>query len=105
MSLLRKIFGLGPKANLKELVEQGAMIIDVRTAGEFSSGSVPKSINIPLNTLASNLKKLKSKDQVIITCCASGARSGSAKAMLKAKGYQNVHNGGGWFGLANKIDA
>ena len=105
MSLLRKIFGLSPKADYKELVEQGALIVDVRTKGEYNTGAIPGSLNIPLNNISGNVKQFKSKDQVIITCCASGMRSGSAAAILKSKGYQNVHNGGGWYSLANKIDA
>lgn len=104
MGLLQKLFGVGPKVNYKELVEQGALIVDVRTKGEYDTGAVPGSINVPLNNISGNVKQFKSKDQVIITCCASGMRSGSAKAILKSKGYQNVHNGGGWFSLANKLD-
>ena len=48
---------------------------------------------------AGDLKKVKSKDQAIITCCASGMRSGSAKSFLKGQGYTNVHNGGSWMNL------
>jgi rhodanese-related sulfurtransferase len=48
--------------------------------------------------LNSNLNKLK-KDDVIITCCASGMRSGAAKRLLKGQGFMNVHNGGTWMNL------
>ena len=43
------------------------------------------------------------KNQVIITCCASGMRSASAKSYLKSAGYQQVYNAGSWYSLKNKI--
>ena len=100
---LKKLFGIGPKVNYTELLQQGGIIVDVRTKGEYAGGSIGKSINIPLDQLKNNLKKLKDKNAPIITCCASGMRSASAKQLLKANGYTNVHNGGGWNGLKNKI--
>jgi phage shock protein E len=54
-----------------------------------------------LQALDGSLGKLK-KDKTIITCCASGMRSASAKGILKSKGY-NAHNGGGWHSLQSKI--
>lgn len=99
---LKNMLGLGPKTDYKQLVEAGAKIVDVRTRGEYSSGHVRGSINIPLNELSSGVKKIK-KDTVIITCCASGMRSASAKASLLAMGYQEVYNGGGWMSLNGKL--
>lgn len=99
MGLLQRIFGLGPKVDLGELIANGATIVDVRTKGEYASGHVKGSINIPLDQLDYNLKKFKSTEQPIITCCASGMRSSSAKGILRAKGYTNVHNGGSWHKL------
>jgi rhodanese-related sulfurtransferase len=84
------------------LVKQGAIIVDVRTAGEFAAGHISGSINIPLQNLQANLSKIR-KDKPVITCCASGARSTSAKSILKASGYSEVYNGGGWMSLKNKI--
>lgn len=95
LATLKKIFGFGPKVDLGELIRKGAIIVDVRTQGEYSSGHVKGSINIPLDQLGNNLTKLK-KDKVIITCCASGMRSGLAKSQLKGKGYEHVYNGGSW---------
>lgn len=100
MGILSNLFG-GSKVDLKELVKQGAVIVDVRTPGEYSGGHIKGSLNIPLQNLDKSLGKL-SKDKTIITCCASGMRSGSAKSMLKAKGYE-VHNGGGWASLQSKL--
>jgi rhodanese-related sulfurtransferase len=101
LSLLKKIFNLGPKVDLAELVKNGAQIIDVRTKGEFDGGHIKGSVNIPLQSLQQNLGKIK-KDKPVITCCASGMRSSSARGFLQSKGYE-VYNGGGWMSLRNKI--
>jgi rhodanese-related sulfurtransferase len=98
MEFLRKIFGTGAKVNYRELVKEGGIIVDVRTPGEYKSGHIKGSINIPLGTLENSLSRLK-KDKCIITCCASGMRSASAKRILKAHGYAEVYNGGGWMSL------
>ena len=102
IQLLKNLFGLGPKVNYKELIKNGAQIIDVRSEGEFQGGHLKNSINIPLDTLEINLSKLK-KDKPVITCCASGMRSASAKSILKSNGFTEVHNGGGWMSLQNKL--
>lgn len=94
LSTLKKLLGIEPKADLAELIKQGAIIVDVRTKGEYAGGHVKGSVNIPLDQLGENLKKFKSKDQAILTCCASGMRSASAKSILKRNGYTNVHNAG-----------
>ena len=102
---IKKLFGLGPSVNYADLVKQGAIILDVRSKGEYSGGHINGSINISVDTLGSNLGKLKDKNKTIITCCASGMRSASAKNILKSNGYTNVYNGGGWSSLKNKINS
>ena len=99
---IKNLFGIGPKVDYKELLKTGAVIIDVRTKGEYQNGHIKNSVNIPLDSLPSNLAKLK-KDKAIITCCASGMRSASAKSILKSNGFTEVHNGGGWMSLQGKI--
>tara|TARA_B100000700_G_C14935922_1_gene804274 strand:- start:841 stop:1188 length:348 start_codon:yes stop_codon:yes gene_type:complete len=93
------------KSNIdyKKAIEEGAIIIDVRSPEEFNQGHIDQSINIPLQILNKNLNTLKDKEQTIITCCASGMRSARAKSILKKNGYISVHNGGGWVGLKSKI--
>lgn len=102
INTIKKLLGLGPGVNFKELTDNGAQIIDVRTKGEYQGGHIRGSVNIPLNTLQQSLSKIK-KDKPVITCCASGMRSASAKSILKASGFTEVHNGGGWMSLNNKI--
>lgn len=102
LNALKNLLGFGPKVNYAELVKQGAIILDVRSKREYQGGHIKGSMNISVETLGKNLKKLK-KDKPIITCCASGMRSGSAKNILKSNGYTEVHNGGSWMSLNNKI--
>ena len=100
---LKKLFGIKPQVDLGELVRQGAIIMDVRTKAEYAGGHIRGSINIPLDKIDANLGKLKNKNHVIITCCASGMRSSKAQSGLKSRGYTNVYNGGGWMSLRSKI--
>jgi len=87
----------------KALLVEGAIIVDVRSPAEFYGGNIENSLNIPVGELMNKLDYLKDKNQTIITCCASGMRSGAAKQLLVAKGYTNVINGGGWSSLNAKI--
>jgi rhodanese-related sulfurtransferase len=100
MGLFSTLFG--KSADLAQLVKDGAIILDVRTPGEYASGHIKGSKNFPLQSLQQNLSKIP-KDKVIITCCASGMRSGSAKSILLSSGFKEVHNGGGWMSLKGKI--
>ncbi|QBN18477.1 rhodanese-like domain-containing protein [Flavobacterium nackdongense] len=103
INTIKKLFGLGPSVNYAELVKNGAIILDVRSKGEYAGGHIKGSLNISVDTLRNNLGKLKDKNKPIITCCASGMRSASAKSILISNGYTQVYNGGGWSSLQNKI--
>ncbi len=103
INTIKRLLGIGPNIDIRELVNQGAIIVDLRSKGEFNTGHVKGSVNIPLDQLKSNLKKFKDKEQVIITCCASGMRSASAKGILKSEGFVNTHNGGSWYKVQNSI--
>ncbi len=103
INAIKQLLGLRPKTDYGELLKQRAIILDVRSKGEYAGGHIQGSINIPVEILLNNLGKLKDKSQPIITCCASGMRSASAKSMLRSKGYTHVYNGGGWGSLQNKL--
>lgn len=92
----------GNSVNFKDLKNKGAQIIDVRTPAEFSNGNIRNSKNIPLQELSSEMAKMDVKIP-IITCCASGMRSASAKSILMKNGFE-VYNGGGWKALENKLN-
>jgi rhodanese-related sulfurtransferase len=91
---IKNMFGGGNEA-AKEALEKGAVIIDVRTPTEYSGGHVKGSVNIPLNEISGKISKIKNYNKPVVTCCRSGARSGSAASMLKAQGIE-VYNGGSW---------
>lgn len=103
LNLLKNILGTGPATDFATLVKQGAQVIDVRTPAEFSSGHIKGSVNMPLDRLPHQLTKL-SKQKPVITCCASGMRSASAKQLLQSNGFSEVYNGGGWASLQRSID-
>lgn len=103
IATIKKLLGMTPEANFAELVKQGAIILDVRSQGEYLGGHIKGSMNISVDQLKNNLGKLKDKNQTIITCCASGMRSWAAKSTLLSNGYTNVYNGGGWKSLMGKI--
>lgn len=103
IDLLKKTFGIGTAPDFKDLVAAGALILDVRSKGEYKGGHIKGSLNIPLDELTNNLQRIADKNKVIITCCASGGRSGSACSILKSHGYTNVTNGGGWLSLQHKL--
>lgn len=100
LNFIKNLFG--PGTDFKALQEQGAVIIDVRTAGEFSGGHIKGAINIPVDSIRSKVNDLKKKGKPVITCCASGMRSGSATSILKAAGVE-AYNGGSWISLQNKM--
>ncbi len=103
IDLLKNLIGAGPSVDYKELVKNGAVILDVRSKGEYAAGHIKGSMNIAVDQLAQNLNRIPDKQKAIITVCASGMRSGTAKSFLKSKGYTSVHNGGSWNGLLSKI--
>jgi rhodanese-related sulfurtransferase len=99
---IKKLLGI-KTVDYAQLVNEGAIILDVRSKGEYGSGHIRGSVNIPVDQLGKNLQKFKDKKRTIITCCASGMRSASAKGILTSNGFLNVYNGGSWMSLNNKL--
>lgn len=95
MGLLDLLFGRGNN-ELKEILDQGAVIIDVRTAQEFRMSKAEGSINIPYEQISHKLGKLKKYKKPIVLCCASGSRSAAAANILRNEGFKNVYNGRTW---------
>ncbi|HEY1030259.1 MAG TPA: rhodanese-like domain-containing protein [Flavipsychrobacter sp.] len=83
---------------LDRKLKSGAVILDVRTPGEYETGHINGSVNIAL----SKLRKVAipfDTSTVIITCCSHGLRSVKAISVLKRRGYKHVYNGGAWSDL------
>ena len=83
----------GPDA--RELVAEGALLVDVRSSGEYEDGGIEGSINIPIQELAGRLDELGGQDRPIVVYCQSGGRSAMAKRMLESNGFTEVHDLGG----------
>jgi phage shock protein E len=94
--ILKRLLGGGKVATsiVKQKLESGAMIVDVRTPDEFRDGAYPGARNIPLSDLGSRLAEIP-KDKPVVLYCASGARSSSAARAMKQAGYADVINAGG----------
>lgn len=83
-----------------------AILIDVRTEGEFNQGSPEGAINIPVDNITTDVNLLpKEKDQKMVVFCLSGGRSSHAKVLLEEMGYTQVINGGGYKEVEKKMKA
>lgn len=102
INFFKKLFSGNPAKDFRQMVNDGAVILDVRTRAEFQGGSIKGSINIPLNELSGSINKLNPA-KTVITCCASGMRSATACSLLKRSGFAVVHNGGGWPSLERRL--
>ena len=76
--------------------EEGYILLDVRTKGEYESGYIPGAINIPLSDIDEKIISfLPDKSQMILVYCRSGNRSREASDKLSKLGYSNVLEIGG----------
>ena len=86
-----------------DLLQRGAMVIDVRSPAEFQSGHLPAAVNIPAHDIARHIgQQAPRKDQPLLLHCLSGTRSGMATRTLKRMGYTKVFNLGS-YGRAARI--
>lgn len=103
MNFFSALFGTTDNTKLKEAIAEGAFLVDVRSAGEFASGSTKGAVNIPLDRINSQLAKFKGKKNIVVFC-RSGNRSAQAKSILEQNGFQNVVNGGTWNNVSECLD-
>ena len=98
--LIKRLFR--PKIDFAKLVQEGALIVDVRTIDEYRAGHLDTSRNIPLDQIKNEINTLKKSGKPVITVCRSGNRSGIAKSILKSAGVE-AYNGGAWTNLKKQI--
>ena len=79
-------------AQARQLVSEGALLVDVRSPKEFSAGHIEGAINIPVGELPERLPELGDKHEPIVLYCRSGARSGRALSLLQSQGFTSVSN-------------
>ena len=76
--------------------ESSYIILDVRTAQEYSEKHIPRAINIPNETIGTeDIPELPDKEQLILVYCRSGNRSKQASEKLVKLGYTNIVEFGG----------
>ena len=102
MLKLIKKFLKGNNLDFKTLVQNGAVIVDVRNNAEFRSGHIKGALKIPVEQIRVKTADLKNMNKPIITCCKSGIRSGMAASILTSAGVE-VYNGGPWNVLQGRI--
>jgi len=77
----------------REHLKNGALLIDVRTPGEYAAGHLETAIHLPVDQIEVTLpKRVPNKNSVVLLYCQSGMRSGMAKRKLQAKGYAQAFN-------------
>ena len=76
----------------RQLVADGALLLDVRTKAEFDQAHIPGAINISVAELKGRLSELGDKQRPVVVYCRSGNRSGRAKRMMEAAGFADVRN-------------
>ena len=102
--VLRRIGQISAKA-AREHLKNGAVVIDVRSPGEFAGGHLPQALNMPVDQVETLVpRRVKDRSQVLLLHCQSGMRSGVAKKKLQALGYRNAFNLGS-YGRAARIVA
>lgn len=87
-----------------EKLKNGAVLIDVRTPGEFSSGAHSGAVNISVDELSKISGAVKDKNKPILLYCHSGARAAAACAKLRGMGYSDVSNVGGFHRAAKLFE-
>jgi phage shock protein E len=81
-----------PGAAARILVDQGALLLDVRSADEFRAEHIEGARNVPLGELAARLPQLGSKARSIVVYCRSGRRSAEAARVLRSAGFSSIHD-------------
>lgn len=94
MGFFSNVFKSPAKGELKEKIQNGALLLDVREVDEYRSGHAKGSVNIPLFLLPAEIDRLD-RNRPIVVVCLSGARSSQAVSLLKSQGFE-AYNGGGW---------
>lgn len=101
MGILNFLFG-NKNEKIQNFKDRGAVILDVRTQKEWDAGHIGGAKHIPLPEVSVKISEIKKWNKPVITCCASGVRSGQAATTLQQNNIEAV-NGGGWKSLQQKL--
>jgi len=77
-----------------QMMDNGALVIDVRTPEEYAKGHIEGAPNIPHEKIADLIQEIgPDKSREVVLYCRSGHRAGVAQEALAKAGYSNVFNG------------
>ena len=95
----------------QDLMEQGAIIVDVREPAEFNTGHIPNAVHIPrglLEFMVGNHPALKDMEPCLLVYCKNGGRSTLACDVLQKMGFKQVRMLAGgfddWKGTVHTIE-
>lgn len=91
----KKIFSTNRDEDIRNAISANALLVDVRSIMEFSAGSIPGAINVPVDEIEKNLALFKEVN-VVLVFCQSGLRSTQAIRRLNRLGVNHVVNGISW---------
>ena len=101
MGFLDFIFGAN-KRQVETYLNNGAVILDVRSQREWDKGHIENAVHIPIDELNNRVDEVKALNKPVIACCESGVRSAKAAKFLNLNNISAI-NGGGWIGLKKKL--
>jgi rhodanese-related sulfurtransferase len=78
--------------DIRQTLQSGATLLDVRTTNEFNDGCLPNAKNIPLAILPVLAHEHLDKDEPVLIYCRSGGRAIMAEKILASLGFNNVTN-------------
>ncbi len=81
--------------DIRQTLQSGATLLDVRSTDEFNSGALPNAKNIPLSILPLLAREHLSKDEHVFIYCRAGGRAMMAEKILADLGFNQVTNIGG----------
>ncbi|NNE04370.1 MAG: rhodanese-like domain-containing protein [Xanthomonadales bacterium] len=82
------------------LIEQGALLIDVRSAAEFERGHIEGALNVPHTDIDAITAVIgEDRSRSVVLYCGSGRRAGLSQEMLEELGYEGVFNASGFSAL------
>ena len=100
--MIRWLKSLFSPPSPNEFLEKEPIILDVRSASEYRAGHIRGSRHVPLDQLRGKIEEVRKWGKPVLTCCATGRRSGIAAGQLKSAGIEAM-NGGGWRQLDKRI--
>lgn len=84
---------LSPSDAIRMINQENAVVVDVRTEGEFRQGHIVNAVHVAPKSVTEQSDRLeKYRSRPIIVACRSGHQSASIAARLRKRGFEQVHN-------------